>query len=238
MLAFWIVSVLIIIFGSLRRSGERRREDFITALGYVAFSAIAASLQALIIRLCPHTIDLELMRIDRMMGFNVAHFAAHFADHRIVLLLLAIAYLMLPVVMTTAWTIEQGIMLRRTILIGGLFCFIVYYAFPAVGLAWFDWSAPSSIPISPRNCLPSMHFSWSLMIAWNVQSRWLRVGLWFYAALIAVATLALGEHYLIDLIVAVPYTVAVQWVALAWDRRGFNVKTESEFIALSSSDRA
>jgi hypothetical protein len=238
MLAFWIVSVLIIIFGSLRRTGLRRREDFITALGYVALSAIGACLQVLIIRLRPHTIDPELMRIDRAMGFNINRFAVHSAGHQLLFLLLALAYVALPIAITTAWTIEQGIMLRRTVLIGGLFCFIFYYAFPAVGPAWFNWSAPLSISSSPHNCVPSMHLAWAMMIAWNVRKRWLRLGLWAYVALIAVATLSLGEHYLIDLIAAVPYAVAVQWIALAWDRRGFNAKTESEFIALSSSDRA
>ena len=157
------------------------------------------------------------------MGFNVAHFADRFADHRILLILLLIAYLMLPIAMTTAWTIEQSIMLRRTVLIGGLLCFIFYYAFPAVGPAWFDWSAASSIPSSPHNCVPSMHLALAMMIAWNVRKGWLRLGLWVYAGLIAVATLALGEHYLIDLIAAVPYTVAVQWAAIAWDRRRFAV---------------
>lgn len=202
---------------------QRRREDFITALGYVALSATGACLQVLIIRLRPHTIDPELMRIDRAMGFNVTRFASHLSDHRMLFLLLALAYVALPVAITTAWTIEQGIVLRRTVLIGGLFCFVFYYAFPAVGPTRFDWSAPLSISSSPHNCVPSMHLAWAMMIAWNVRKHWLRLGLWVYAALIAVATLALGEHYLIDLIAAVPYTVAVQWAAIAWDRRHFAV---------------
>jgi membrane-associated phospholipid phosphatase len=140
--------------------------------------------------------------------------------------------------MTTAWTLEQGIILRRTVLIGGLACFVFYYAFPAVGPIWFNWSATSQLPSVPRNCFPSMHFAWALMLAWNMRNRWLRLGFSYYAALIAISTLVLRQHYVIDLIAAVPYAIAVQWVALAWDRRGFNAKTESEFIALSSSDRA
>lgn len=233
MLPFWIASVLIIIFGSLRRTGQRRQADFVTALGYIGLSAIGSGFQALVIRLRPHTIDPELMKIDGAMGFNVVHFASHFAHHRALVILLAIAYLIMPIAMTTAWTIEQGIILRRTVLIGGLVCFLFYYAFPAVGPMWFDWSAPSSIPTSARNCLPSMHFAWALMLAWNLRNRWLRLGFWFYAALIALSTLALRQHYLIDLITAVPYTIAVQCVALAWDRRRI-AKTEFAGEAMSA----
>lgn len=64
-----------------------------------------------------------------------------------------------------------------------------------------------------------MHFAWAITIAWNVRNGFLRVGLWSYAAVTAVATLALRQHYLIDLIAALPYAVAVQWAALAWDRQ-------------------
>jgi hypothetical protein len=223
MLSFWIVSVLIIIFGSLRRTGQPRRQDFFTAFGYVAFSVLGAELQALLIRLRPSTIDPELMRIDEAMGFNVLHFAGHFSHNRLMVIALIIVYFMMPIVMTAAWTIEQNIILRRTIVIGGLACFFFYYAFPAVGPIWFDWSLPSATPLVPRNCFPSMHFSWALMIAWNARNRWLRVGFWSYAALIAVSTLALRQHYLIDLIAAIPYTVAVQWAALAWESRALIV---------------
>jgi hypothetical protein len=63
-----------------------------------------------------------------------------------------------------------------------------------------------------------MHLTWALLIALNARSTWLRVALWIYAALMLIATLALREHYLIDLIAAVPYTFAVQWMARRCER--------------------
>jgi membrane-associated phospholipid phosphatase len=66
--------------------------------------------------------------------------------------------------------------------------------------------------------MPSMHLTWALLIAINARSLRLRIGLWIYAAAMVVATLALREHYLIDLIAAVPYTLGVQWAARRWER--------------------
>ncbi len=66
---------------------------------------------------------------------------------------------------------------------------------------------------APDNCMPSMHLTWALLIALNARSLRLRIGLWVYVILVAAATLALREHYLVDLIAAVPFTVAVQWMA-------------------------
>jgi len=48
------------------------------------------------------------------------------------------------------------------------------------------------------------------LIAWNARTLPFRILLWAYAALTAVATIAVGEHYLIDLIAAIPYAAVIQ----------------------------
>lgn len=65
---------------------------------------------------------------------------------------------------------------------------------------------------APRNGMPSMHFGWcvAVCILWRQTTsrrRSLAV-LMALTGLTAVATLYLGEHYLIDLIVAVPFVLA------------------------------
>jgi hypothetical protein len=60
--------------------------------------------------------------------------------------------------------------------------------------------------------MPSMHLGWALLLALNARSRWLAAALWAYAALIALATIGLGQHYVVDLIAAIPYTVTMQWM--------------------------
>jgi hypothetical protein len=58
-----------------------------------------------------------------------------------------------------------------------------------------------------------MHFGWALLAAWNVRGRRLKVAAWIFTGLTAFATIGIGEHYFIDLIVAVPFCWAVQWIA-------------------------
>jgi hypothetical protein len=59
--------------------------------------------------------------------------------------------------------------------------------------------------------MPSVHFAWALLAA--VKARRLsgisQMLFTTFAALTAFATIALGEHYLIDLVVAVPFTLAI-----------------------------
>jgi predicted membrane-bound spermidine synthase len=69
-----------------------------------------------------------------------------------------------------------------------------------------------SVGLYPRNGMPSMHFGWMLAtcILWwrSGTAWWSRAILIAMAALTAIATLYLGEHYVVDLIVAVPFVLA------------------------------
>ena len=65
---------------------------------------------------------------------------------------------------------------------------------------------------APRNGMPSMHFGWMLastILWWRTGSAWWTRFLFILATtLTAIATIYLGEHYVVDLIVAVPFTLA------------------------------
>jgi hypothetical protein len=64
-------------------------------------------------------------------------------------------------------------------------------------------------PSFPRNAMPSLHVGWALLVycVWRA-SRWHWVAL-AYLILTALATLAGGEHYLVDLVAACPYALAM-----------------------------
>jgi hypothetical protein len=206
----WCVAMFVMIAASAwRKKTKQKYDDFITALGFVGFSIVATFLQDLILKLIPHTIDASLLRIDRQLGFDALRLFGFMLYHHSLWAALQIPYLWLPVVMAIAWVSEQSYELRRAVLLGGVFCWFFYAAFPAAGPSYLFTGVAD---YSPRNCMPSMHFSWALMLA--VYSRtWLRRFLWMYAAVIALATLALGEHYIIDLIAAVPYTWAISYTS-------------------------
>ena len=58
-----------------------------------------------------------------------------------------------------------------------------------------------------------MHLSWAMLMAWNAKRLHWRLLFTIYALIMAAATLAIGQHYLIDLLAAVPYVVVIQIVA-------------------------
>ena len=71
---------------------------------------------------------------------------------------------------------------------------------------------PMAIGNSPRNCMPSLHLGGALLVWWNSRfwPRWGRILALLFALATALATMALGEHYLADLIVAFPFAVLFQ----------------------------
>lgn len=87
----------------------------------------------------------------------------------------------------------------RAWILASLLAPFFYAAFPAVGPAHLG------DPTAPRNCVPSLHLTWALLCVVYVAPRWRWMAATF-AALTALATLGTGEHYLVDLVVAVPYT--------------------------------
>ncbi len=98
-----------------------------------------------------------------------------------------------------------------------------YLVFPVVGpahaFAGFPWAMPSvnvahvvslyGIP----NGMPSVHTSTAILIVYFARrSKICTVLASVYLALIVVGTLGSGEHYLVDLFAAVPYSAFIVWL--------------------------
>jgi hypothetical protein len=79
--------------------------------------------------------------------------------------------------------------------------------------AAFPGTQPAMVAVTPkypRNAMPSLHMTWALLVLWI--SRDLGRGHWLaaiFAFFTAVATLSIGEHYLVDLVVAFPFALAI-----------------------------
>jgi hypothetical protein len=60
--------------------------------------------------------------------------------------------------------------------------------------------------------MPSLHLAGALVIWWNSRlwPRWGRLLAGFFLWATIFSTLALGEHYLVDLVVALPFTLIFQ----------------------------
>ncbi len=118
--------------------------------------------------------------------------------------------------------IDVGAALIVTTIVG----FCIYQLFPASGPAYvfgaaYPWHPPAAAMVAlkqalpqpaPRNCVPSLHTAWALLLVWHSRGRapWLRVATGAFLALTLLATMGLGEHYLPDLVIAVPFTAATQ----------------------------
>jgi len=106
----------------------------------------------------------------------------------------------------------------------GVLC---YNLVPALGpvhifLQDFPWHPLSSsqaarlflepIPAAgPRNAIPSLHFAWILLVVWYTRRLTLleKTAAAAFLVLTFCATLGTGEHYFVDLVVAVPFSVAI-----------------------------
>ena len=153
-------------------------------------------------QLTPRTIDAQLLAIDHGVGVAVWHWSA---AHPAVMWVLTPVYYGLGFAMLAgiAVTDRRREMLRAFVIAAvlGLLC---YWMFPAVGPRWVG------MPGAVRNCMPSLHLTWALLL-WRYAPRG-NVWRWpfaLFAALTALATLATGEHYGVDLLVAVTFTETV-----------------------------
>ena len=180
------------------------------------------------------TFDVLAYLMDDLYGVSASAILGQFTwDHCAFHELLRLIYGWLPTAVSTCYVLnvragnqDAGALLKAA-LTGGAIAFVLYHLYPAAGPIYafgpaFPDALPDpsklapipadlAVPGAPRNCMPSVHFVWAILAL--VESRGLgrvwRTIFALFAVLTAVATIALGEHYVIDLVVAVPFTLAV-----------------------------
>ncbi len=201
--------------------------------GFLLLTAAAAK--------TPQTFDTILTSADKSLGgslsFAIGRFAsaspaAHF--------ILVLAYNSLPTaVMFVAFLRwrrfgpDDEINIPLMVIIAAVSGVALYSLAPAAGPAYrwgtrFPFHPPSTAElvstVSPvptgafRNAMPSLHFAGAVFIAWGTQGlgRWQRSFGMVFLVLTFAATLGTGEHYLIDLIVAVPFSLSITAAVQRW----------------------
>ncbi|MEJ5027575.1 phosphatase PAP2 family protein [Comamonas sp. MYb69] len=184
--------------------------------------------------LYPLTYDYHLIKIDAAFG-GFSQFIAKVANEGpnwirsltvVIYSLLALLFFPLVAMLIREKKIRSLHGWRMLVLPFGI-AWICYLWLPATGpIAVYGLTNyPSNIPGitdipsvmatvqgSARNAVPSMHLSgaiWVLMICASFRRKFLFALSIFFLLGTAWATLALGEHYLIDLVIAVPFATAV-----------------------------
>jgi PAP2 superfamily len=182
----------------------------------------------------PKTLDLYLLVFDSTLGFQPSFWMGRLFERLPLLRTVSIAcYLALPVLIALVY-VEQLRQDRRRALVALLIFFSAaiigasaYNLYPACGpisllgkdfaQADFPFAKAARIlleplPVSgPRNAMPSMHMSWVILAWWLTKNlaKWVKgIALGFVIFTVA-ATLGSGEHYFIDLIVALPFSLAM-----------------------------
>jgi hypothetical protein len=142
-------------------------------------------------------------------------------------------YYLLPIAILTAYARQLvrnrdvAMMAFLAFAIAGPLGVVFYNLLPACGPEYLFGSkfpfapltAPqfSQLPLETlaiagvRNAFPSLHLAWALLAFWYSEGLLQGTRLAFFVFLIgtACATLALGEHYFVDLVAAFPYALLV-----------------------------
>jgi PAP2 superfamily len=231
-------SVLLALARALVTKGNDRADRFRTAAVVSMFPIklyLGMTILPLAALLSPMTYDTILTGVDHSLGghasFAIGRLLSAYWPLRLVI---GYAYDGLPIAIMTAAALRwkrYGASDAASIPLGAavaaaLGC-ILYLLVPAAGPV-FLWGArfpqrpPSSdelnIVLSTldqhifRNAMPSLHFTGALMVAWGTWSLgWAQraFGVTFLL-LTGLATLGLGQHYAVDLIVAVPFAAAIE----------------------------
>ncbi|MHB8216898.1 MAG: phosphatase PAP2 family protein [Candidatus Sulfotelmatobacter sp.] len=207
----------------------------------ILFIFISANVLRLTSGLAPQTDDAWLYAFDGSLGFQPSFWMGRIMYGSIVLTRSTmLTYLSLPFAMAVvcAWQIPVGARriswrMLRVLLVAGVGGWLLYNIVPGTGPVYafgrdFPWNSIAykdlstfalekmSIPANiPRNAMPSLHMGWAVLLWWNSRGfpRALRATLLLYLFLTVVATLGSGQHYLVDLIVSLPFVLAVQAVA-------------------------
>ena len=236
-------SVAAVSFALRYRRGDlgsrRARGALLPAAALVAFVVLSSSLIDLTRTLHPITLDGFTYHADAGYGFPVSFAVGTLFDQVKVLRVMSlVVYLELPLACALVQADElstarapgpPALALVMTIgLVGSAF----YHLFPVAGPAYaFEGRypylppSPEHVALAPmlvtasvaRNCMPSLHTAWALALVWQTRgaARWLRYVTWWCLAWTVAATLGLGYHYVVDLVVAVPFLTFIRALC-AW----------------------
>jgi hypothetical protein len=241
--ALWLGVATVAVLGwlALRGDGDARRTARAALAGcvfIVLWSALLTTYLQATVALHPTTFDALLYRFDATLGFQAAPLAARaVAGAPAARDLLDAIY----DYQTFGYAALYGITLRRRAepaanlllvwAVGAACAFAAYHLLPAAGPRYLlgerfpdHLPPPDAVPDTrsavqpwPRDAIPALQVGWAIVfwvyaraIGWPWIARLCLAAL----ALVATAALARGEHYLVDLVVTLPFFAAVLAMSL------------------------
>jgi hypothetical protein len=248
-----IASLLVLVIQAIRAQPDRRRNYIRTFYAGSVFPLLAMVTGYSIplnLWLRPKTLDSFLLAFDGALGFQPS-----FLLGKILLRSqegwgwTTVVYYALPLsgaILYASYRMRprQPVAVLALLLSFMIIGFAQYGVYPAVGPAhafreFYPWESPSlsglalqpmTVGRDPRNCMPSLHFGAALLVWWNswIWPLWGRALAGVFLLATAFSTLALGEHYLADLVVAFPFTLIFQ---AAWTT-GVPLASKARYLSL------
>jgi hypothetical protein len=218
-----------------REPGERGVwNPFAAAAVLLSFSLVTGFFQLATVGAAPKTFDTYLYAFDCSFGTPGSFLLGRvFASWPTLNSLSTLAYCLLPTVLAAFCGLQfanpklspSNIMTQFAV--AAAIGWILYLAYPAIGPRYaFPGAYPASPPLpsamlidfvhplsdAPRNCMPSLHAAWALLLVSNSRpfGSCVRFLACAFLLLTLLATLGLGEHYLVDLVVAVPFALGIR----------------------------
>jgi hypothetical protein len=225
----------------LRGSADRSAVDALLPSAILpAFALLSYPMVYLTVALWPTTWDHRLYLADLSFGAPLSFVVGRAAAAVPLLAPLCLAvYVALPLALLVVHALRRRADLRSADAIVAFVAlttvgWLAYQLVPVAGPVWafgadFPMSPPDPASLvagkvvvvpAPRNCMPSLHSAWALLVWWLARPlpKVPRVTATVFLAITLLATVALGFHYVVDLVAAFPLTTAVQaWATTTRD---------------------
>lgn len=211
------------------RKNHDKRWDWMLAAGVLALpiGVIVDFFIRFLSKLVPYKLDLYVYRFSEYFGTPSFHIGRFLNHHLVAYLIVYFAYSIIPCSAMTVFSFylwklgtDEARRLMVAFVLNLVLAVPIYLMFPVCGPTYAFGGFPDQLPgtvvphpvliDAPPNGIPSVHFSSALLVLWFARRwKWGTILAGTHLALIALATLGFGEHYVLDLVIAVPYTVLV-----------------------------
>lgn len=215
------------------------RSAAIIALVPIGMASAPLGLAGVVRRMTPTTFDGALYALDAALRIPFSRLAGEFFDAAPAIRILSfISYAALPGSIVAGLAYEEynyrrnvergvGVNVLLAYAVSGSLAAAFYIMCPGTGpYHAFPNAFPSHLPdpasvplalapfapLSPRNAMPSLHAAWAVLLARSTAGSRLalRIVAWSLALFTILATIGSGEHYVIDLVAAAPFLVALE----------------------------
>jgi hypothetical protein len=225
MIYYALAGFALVMLAAFVRGTRDKYPDFCVGVSMPLFLLFGLPLVPLTGWVRPVTFDLMLRRWDLALGLD-GFALTRWLGREHLSGLVGPVYCALPLMIALVWILTRSQTFIRGVAAVAFLVIPCYLLLPAAGPRYAFAGYPDASAtihqvwtMYPRNCFPSGHFSWALLLALAVRGRWRPVFV-IYAGMMALATVASGEHYFVDVIAAVPFVLGIRWAtsAATWRR--------------------